>query len=286
MVESLKAIMPIYFNSLLGQFGISPATVVLLRHKDKSAARGRTPYELWRDSPGGFETYQMCQSFENRSRLSRASFWASFVGTPDGGTMFVGIYAATHTGPLAVDIPKPHREGVDLAGSCDQYDLRLDQRFIDLQGKLFVDWGDGTRSWIQRADKQNKALSELRPEFKEPQFPGLLNFIEPLSKIEALPATWISVLKEAAGVYLLTCPRTKEQYVGKASGAEGFWSRWRQYVTNDHGGNIALKSREYSDYHVSVLEVAGSAATAEDVLAMESRWKKKLKSQEVGLNRN
>jgi len=87
-------------------------------------------------------------------------------------------------------------------------------------------------------------------------------------------------------VYLLTCPRTKEQYVGKASGAEGFWSRWRQYVTNDHGGNIALKSREYSDYHVSVLEVAGSAATAEDVLAMESRWKKKLKSQEMGLNRN
>lgn|GEM_PF-4666522 len=47
-----------------------------------------------------------------------------------------------------------------------------------------------------------------------------------------------------------------------------------------------VKSREYSDYQVSVLEVAGTAATREDVLAMESRWKKKLKSQEMGLNRN
>ena len=279
-------IVPIYFNSLLAQFGISPTSVVLLRHQDKSATRGRTPYELWRDSPGAFEAYQMCQSFENQSRLSRAPLWASFVATPDGSTMFVGIYAATHTGPLAVDTPRPHKEGVDLAGSCDHYDLRLDPRFIDLQGKLFVEWGDGTRAWIQRADNQNKTVSQLRTAFKEPEFPGLLNFMEPLSRIETLPATWISVLKEAAGVYLLTCPQTREQYVGSASGAEGFWSRWCQYVTNNHGGNIALKSREYSDYQVSVLEVAGTAATREDVLAMESRWKKKLKSQEMGLNRN
>jgi len=278
--------MPIYFNSLLVQFEISPTSVVLLRHQDKSAASGRTPYELWRDNRDAFEEYQMLQNFDNRSRLSRASLWASFVGTPNGGTMFVGIYAATRTGTLEVDTPRPHKEGVDLAGSLDKYDLRLDQRFIDLEGKLFVEWGKGTRAWIQRADKRNKAISELRTEFKEPEFPGLLNFIEPLSKLEALPATWISVLKEAAGVYLLTCSQTKEQYVGSASGAEGFWSRWCQYVTNNHGGNIGLKSREYSDYHVSVLEVAGTAATREDVLAMESRWKKKLKSQEMGLNRN
>jgi len=41
--------MPIMFNSLLTQNALDPANVVLLRHQDQRAARGRTPYELWRD---------------------------------------------------------------------------------------------------------------------------------------------------------------------------------------------------------------------------------------------
>jgi hypothetical protein len=59
-----------------------------------------------------------------------------------------------------------------------------------------------------------------------------------------------------------------------------------EYVVTGHGGNIALKSREYSDYQVSILEVAGSASNIDDILRMESRWKDKLQSREMGLNRN
>jgi hypothetical protein len=44
--------MAILFNSVLMQIGIDPANVILLRHQDQRAARGRTPYELWRDNPG------------------------------------------------------------------------------------------------------------------------------------------------------------------------------------------------------------------------------------------
>jgi len=62
--------------------------------------------------------------------------------------------------------------------------------------------------------------------------------------------------------------------------------RWMQYVVTGHGGNVGLKSREPSDYQVSILEVAGSAATVEDILQMEILWKRKLQSQEMGLNRN
>lgn len=278
--------MPICFNSLLVQVGILPHDVILLRHQDKSAARGRTPYELWRDDPAAFETYQRIQAIENRAKFSRTKLWASFVATLDGGTMFIGLYNATYKGTLTEDTPHPHKEGVALAGNCDHYDLQLDQRLSDLQGKLFIAWGSGTRAWVQRAENQNKTVVELRPRFKEPEFPGFLNFIKPLSEIESLPATWIAVLKEAAGVYLLTCPKTKELYVGSASGSEGFWSRWCQYISNNHGGNLALKSREYSDYQVSILEVAGTAATTKDVLAMEMRWKWKLQSREMGLNKN
>jgi len=37
---------------------------------------------------------------------------------------------------------------------------------------------------------------------------------------------------------------------------------------DDHGGNLGLKSRDASDYQVSILEVAGSAATFEKIIAM------------------
>jgi hypothetical protein len=59
-----------------------------------------------------------------------------------------------------------------------------------------------------------------------------------------------------------------------------------EYVRTGHGGNVALKSREYSDYQVSILEVAGSASNVDDILDMESRWKKKLQSRDMGLNKN
>jgi hypothetical protein len=210
--------------------------------------------------------YQSTQSIKNRDKFSRASVWASFIGTPGGATMLVGVYAAKYAHVLAEDTPWPHADGIDLAGTCDLYELRRDDRLTDLEGKLFIEWGEGLRSWVQRADRQNKAIIELRPEFKEPSFPGFPNLMEPLSKVAVFPKSWIEALKHASGVYLLTCPRTKEQYVGAAYGAEGFWHRWMEYATTGHGGNVALKSREPSDYQVSILEVAGSSAQIEDVL--------------------
>jgi hypothetical protein len=278
--------MPIMFNSVLTQNALDPANVILLRHQDQRAARGRTPYELWRDNRPAFESYQSTQRIKNRHKFSRAPVWASFVGTPSGATMFVGMYAAKYSDLLAVDTPWQHADGIDLAGTCDLYDLRRDDRLADLEGKLFIEWGEGVRSWVQRADRQNKTIIELRPEFKEPDFPGFLNLMEPLSKVAAFPKSWIEILKHASGVYLLTCPKTKEQYVGSAYGTEGFWHRWMEYVTTGHGGNVALKSREPSDYQVSILEVAGSSSEVEDVLKMEARWKAKIQSREMGLNRN
>jgi hypothetical protein len=85
---------------------------------------------------------------------------------------------------------------------------------------------------------------------------------------------------------LLTCPKTKEQYVGSATGEEGFWGRWQDYIQSGHGGNVGLKSRAPSDYQVSILEVAGTSATPDEIKTMEGRWQSKLQSREMGLNRN
>lgn len=277
--------MPITFNMLLREAHLPLSDVRLLRHKDNRSARGRTPYELWRDDRQQFELYQAIQGIDKRKKL-RARYWASFVGTPSDETLFVGLYTVKYKGLLSRDTPRPHRDGVDKAGTCDEYEMTLAQDFTDLVGKLFIDWGPGMRSWIQRADRQEKPIVELRTEFKEPAFPGFLNFVEPLSKLATLPKGWIATLQSCGGVYLLTCPKTKEQYIGSASGEEGFWGRWQAYIENGHGGNVALKSRNPSDYQVSILEVAGSASTVDDILRMEGRWKAKLQSREMGLNRN
>ena len=87
---------------------------------------------------------------------------------------------------------------------------------------------------------------------------------------------WIAALRAARGVYVLTCRRTKKIYIGSATSDEGFFGRWSEYARDGHGGNIQLKSRDRNDYQVSILEVAGSANTTQDILIMESRWKNKL----------
>jgi hypothetical protein len=42
--------MPIMFNTILHEAGLSLNEACLLRHQDNRAEKGQTPYELWRDS--------------------------------------------------------------------------------------------------------------------------------------------------------------------------------------------------------------------------------------------
>ncbi len=277
--------MSIMFNTVLREAGVPPEAVRLIRHKDARAKRGCTPYELWRDNRPLFENYQSTQSIQNRSRLD-APYWAVFVVNLDGETMFAGLYKARYRGLLEQDTPMPHMDGIDKAGSCDVYDLELQDCLRDLVGLLFIDWGRGAKAWVQYADRRDKPIVELRREFREPSFPGYLGFVRPLSKLGSLPKSWVAALESCRGVYLLTCPQTREQYVGSACGENGFWGRWQDYMSTGHGGNEGLKNRDASDYQVSVLEVAGSSATTEDIFVMENLWKSKLQSREMGLNRN
>jgi len=276
--------MPLTFNTLLATAKIDPSAVRILRHKDKRAKKGKTPYELWLSDRPEFDRYQSRQAINNRPRLD-ALYWATFVATPAEETMFVGLYRVTYKGLLAHDEPMPHCDKIDEARKCDVYELELLPQFEEYAGKLFIDWGTGFRAWSQRCSSKDKPIVELRKEFKEAEFPGFNNFIGSLSTLDKLPPGWVTALRSVKGIYLLTCPKTKEQYVGSASGANGIWGRWQDYAENRHGGNVGLKSRELSDYQVSVLEVAGSAATTEDILGMEARWMRKLQSREMGLNR-
>jgi hypothetical protein len=276
--------MTLSFNTVLAGFDIDPKDVRLLRHQSvPHGGGGRTPYTLWRDDASAFLTYQSIQSGQNRSRLA-GRYWAAFVVTPMQSTLFAGLYEVEHSGPCNPEIIDPLR--LTPVGQADLYSQVPVDACSTLSGRLSIEWGPGTRSWIQRADSQAKPIVEMVRVFQEEAFPGFNRFIGNLSAIETLPTGWLSVLRSARGIYLLTCPRTLEQYVGSATGEGGFLGRWLSYVQDGHGGNVGLKSRDPSDYRVSILEVAGSTATVEDILAAEQLWKAKLQSREMGLNRN
>lgn len=275
------------FTDLLVTAGLEPSGVRLLRHQT-TAPNGRTPYVLWRDQLPAFEEYQSVQTFRNRASLA-APIWASFVVPPSGGTLFAGIYSADRVGvaePAWID-PLFGVPGANF--TRDNLDHYRTERTADLEGyigRLWIEWGAGARSWVQRPDRQNKPIVELTREFREDGFPGYTHFLANISEINSLPVTWVAALRAARGVYLLTSAKTKEQYVGSATGDGGFFGRWANYAQDGHGGNIGLKSSDPCDYQVSILEVSGSAASHEEIIGIEQLWKRKLQSREMGLNRN
>jgi len=278
------------FVDLLDKAKLNTSDVRLLRHQ-RHGPLGQTPYSLWMDDPLKLNHYQSLQRIDRRTRFN-ASFWASFVVTPQNETLFVGLFSSEKIGPAPSNYLYPFDDKPLASHEIVKYNYYrcvLTSHLASYIGRVVIDWGPGTRSWVQRADSSagfNKTVVEIRQQFKEPDFPGYQNFIHPLSAIPSIPHTWKTALSAVKGIYLLTCPKTKEQYVGKASGPDGFWGRWMEYYQTGHGGNVAMKARNLSDYQISILDICSLFATEPEILALESLWKQKLQSREMGLNRN
>lgn len=142
--------------------------------------------------------------------------------------MFVGFYRVRYIGPSMTDTASPTTGHFLPAGSLYDYSVVHDPFLAEYAGRLFINWGDSPsskRAWFQLASNQEKPIVEIKREYSDPAFPGYLQFIDSLSRIATLPPTWIEMLKVAKGVYVLTFPRTKELYIGSATGSGGFFGR-------------------------------------------------------------
>lgn len=272
------------FQMLLTAAGLELKDVRLMRHAKGQSVPGISPFQAWREQRPLFEAYQSTQPSKDR-RYYGAPYWASFVATPRKDTLFVGMYAAELVDENIAAFTCPLTGYAIEGGFVDRYATKRVDAFIPYEGKLLIDWGGGTRSWGQYADRKLKPITELRRTEDEPPYPGHGAFVCQLSQIEALPMSWRAILTSVRGIYLLTCPKTKEQYVGAAFADGGFLTRWTQHALMK-GDALAFRSRDPEDYRVSILEVAGSLATDDDIVRMEQRWKEKLQSREMGLNRN
>lgn len=280
--------MTLRFNQLLRDVGIQPAEVRLLRHQDR-AKEGKTPYTLWKANRPAFEAYQSAQDPNQRARFS-VNYWASFVVPDDGRTLFAGLYRVHLAETVPADELDPlHGQPFGNKKKWTHYDRYLCEEVMSLTryaGRLSIDWGVSAHAWVQMAERQDKEIIELLQTIKEEKFPGYTSFIGHLSELEAMPGSWMTALRVVRGVYLLVCPTSNEWYVGMAHGVDGFLGRWREYLANNHGGNLLLRGRPPSDWVVSILEVAGSSRTAAEIGEMESIWKRKLRDRGLSLNAN
>lgn len=133
-----------------------------------------------------------------------------------------------------------------------------------------------------KAARYNAKVLEIKRAPDQEQFPTLMKFRKRVSDLPNIPPSWQDPLKEAKGIYLLTFASDGQQYVGSASGDEGFWQRWSDYVRTGNGGNRVL-IREKRDARtgatVSILEVTGSALTRQEIIDREMNWQIKLGSR-------
>lgn len=270
------------FNDLLTLEGLDSTDVRLVRHQDNRLGRGRL-YEAWRNDRAAFESYQSVQS---RDRFPVGGLLASFIVTEAQKTVFVGIYrvnAVGHCPSGSVDALLKH----DISGQV-RYDLTLLDHLTDYCDKVVIDWGAGTRSWVQRAANQRKPVIEMAQQY-EPRFPGFREFVRPISDVPTFPNGWQQVLRSAKGVYLLVDLVSGEQYVGSAKGADSLFGRWMEYASDGHGGNVELRkaaAKGRRRYQVSVLEVLDENTPDITIEQIESFWKNKLLTRTFGLNSN
>lgn len=270
--------MTLTFDHLLATEGIDPPSVHLARHKDNSRGRQHTIYGLWLYKRDDFELYQRIQG---RLVFGVGNMVASFVVTPAAETLFVGLYRVEQVRRVPDGMRDPFGEH-DVSG-LNLYDLVQDKRLAEYVGTLTIDWGKGFLSWAQRAGRKPKRILSITRAFQEDRFPGYLRFIQTLSEIPSILPSWKDRLTEAKGVYLLTCPRTHEHYVGSATGLGGFYERWMQHAAME-GDAVRFRSRDPADYQVSILEVAGSSMSENDIVRAEQLWMRKLQSTSMGLN--
>jgi hypothetical protein len=270
--------------------GLDPSQKTkLVRHMDKRF----DVWQLYRD--GLLETYQ---AYQANPIFHECRYLVVFLGDSYNRAVFTNVYEVVNhrpanTAPLPADTPFGDFDGI----YHHFYELTPLTGFEDLRERLVIDWGLGTLSWHQWM--RPKDVVEILPPGYVTGFPGYLEVdityreLRRIISNEAANREWHRLLAAVAGVYLIVDDKTGMQYVGSAYGDKGILGRWRSYAKQPHGGNVRLKAlldEEGADYaqnfRFSILHTLPRTDTREQVLAWETRMKKKLGSRAFGLNRN
>jgi len=176
------------------------------------------------------------------------------------------------------------------------FDLQKMEVLSDLEGRLIINWGKSTVSWHQWATNEKEVLAiQENPKYAFTGFENIVLSFSHLREIVTDPTlyeNWHTALSSIYAIYLITEQASGKQYVGSAYGTGGLLGRWKNYVETHHGGNkrmvelLQQQKEQYVEFQFSVLQIIPKSFTSEDVIALESLYKRKLKSIVFGLNDN
>lgn len=270
------------FSDLLNIHGYDAKDTWLARH----AGAGGKIYLLWRNEQRQFDLFSRIQK---KGKFSNRKYVAHFVATPEGDTLFTGLYQINKERDITSPLIDPISY-IDLSGIQKNrpviYDVTRMGDFDQYAGKLYIKWGKGYLAYAQKADLYQKGIIEIRKNISDPDFPGFQKFSCSSRHVSSLPEKWKTVLQVNKGVYILVHKETQRQYIGSATGELGFLGRWLSYEANGHGGVVQLKKLKDPEFEIGVLEVCSSSDMAIDIINREQDWKRKLGSRAIGLNSN
>jgi hypothetical protein len=252
--------------------------VKVLRHSDSRLDL----WELRNRGGSAFERYQNGQTWDV---FGRAQYVVSFIAERNRFAKFVGIWEV-------LSKRKKRAKGF-------LYRTKELRGFEDLESRLIIRWGEGTRSWSQWLHRQgNKDVIEILPPHSVMEFLGYYDFhlrygdLREMINHPESNREWQRMLSAVSGVYLIVDQISGKQYVGSAYGNGGIWSRWKSYAKSPSGGNRLLvnlleksRGREHH-FQFSIMRVLEPGAMKADVLAHETMVKEKLGSRAFGLNAN
>lgn len=285
------------FSDVLRRVGIEPEKTLLIRNTMSSKEFAACDME---DRNNGNKNLVLAYTRNQDVGFSDGmEYWAVFIS--DKGTMsrFFGLFRVVGSVP---DTPELKPEGypsiegsLAFTGDRAYYTLEHDDRLELYENRLVIDWGNGVRTWHTKGtvEKEIVSIEGSKPFVNYDEV--ILDFCE-LKEYVRNPrvySEWYSALSAVYAVYLIVDKKSGKQYVGSAyNKAEGLWGRWAYYVKSKHGDNTRIKEllekdpQRYKHFQFSILQILPKNLTPEDVVRIENRFKKKLLSQEFGLNGN
>ena len=284
-------------NELFTKNDIDPSKVLVLRHRLRQSKFDKALPLLAAESPDLFNAYQQTQSEQLEKVMTGGGYVASFIGHEPRRALYIGLYEiGGYTSLTKAEfwlVPehikmKPFGFIGTSWPSVLRFDLTLMDFYSSWKGKLVVDWPPPERSWWRRAHRNEIPVRAIAEDsLLDPPMARWEDVVFSWSELSILPKRSQAKLSEWRGVYYIFDKLKKKGYVGAAYGADNILGRWRDYAGSGHGGNKLLRLCDPHNFSFSILQRVSPDMDVDDIVRLESTWKKRLHSREPdGLNDN
>jgi hypothetical protein len=282
-------------NDLLREISVDPMTTLVMRHRPKEPELRRVLKWLAVSQPDAYNAYQQTQRPKVEKQMLRASHVASFIAHGADRALFVGVYENRGNKLTSLaerlriaghsELPKyghPNKEKL-----CLCFDLVITQHLLDWSGKLIVRWPPPEIAWTRWCSKNKFRVLAIHEEsLLSPAMPDWRDLVLTWNELQIMPPKWREALSQWRGIYFILDISDGKGYVGSACGSANIRGRWQNYAKVSHGGNKLLKERKSENLRFSILERVSPDMPPDQVIELESSWKRRLQTREHGLNEN